>query len=242
MSFLKEMAHNSVLTHAAGALLAGAIAASGTYIFTPTRVGPPPFETTTRDGLQVALREAKRRVIATGYVLSNIDADFIKSRHDASSKFEATVVMTDPLGIGGPNRAMCQRQRDEDGPHTSYSNYGRVLNKLKEFHSPAKTGNLIGGDLKIGLLDKYPTMAVFMVDDDLYVYFYPYQNANDSPVIKFENYSRTRDVRGDFFDEHLNKVTGYRNRSAAGMTKFLVTPEDWLPYDRADTNQPCTKK
>ena len=242
MSFFARLLNNSVVTHAAGALLAGGIAAGAAWIIIPKSEGPPPFTAATRDDLRQALRVAKRRVIAAGYVLSDVDADFIKARHDHSPEFEATIVMVDPLGTGGPYRVMCQRQRDEDGDNTTYSNYSRVLNKLKEFRSPAKTGSLIGNKLKVGVIDLYPTLGVFLIDDDLYVYFYPYQGAGNSPVIKFSNYVQTRDKRGDYFDDYLNKVTWYRTQTDGRKTKFLQTDKDWMPYEKADNNQPCTAK
>jgi len=242
VSFLTKLLGHSVITHAAGALLAGGIAAGAAWIFIPQSEGPPPFTAATREELRQALRGAKQRVVAAGYVLSDIDADFIKSRHDSFPDFEATLVMVDPLGAGGPYRAMCQRQRDEEGEHSTYSNYSRVLSKLREFRSPAKTGNLIGNKLKIGMSDLYPTLAVFLIDNDLYVYFYPYEGAGNSPVIKFSNYVQSRDKRGDFFDDYLNKVTWYRNQTAVRKTKFLLTDKDWASYEKADDNHPCTVK
>jgi hypothetical protein len=241
MSFIRSLT-TPVLIHTSALLLAGVIGAGLAYVLTPTRPGPPPFETTTRDELHKAVRAAKQRIVATSYVLSDIDADVIKAHHDSSPEFAAILVMVDPLGAGGPNRVMCQRQRDEDGDNTTYPNYGRVLNKLRDFYSPGKTKDLIGGKLRIGLIDAYPTMAVLLVDDDLYVYFYPYTGASNSPVIKFQDYTRTREPRGDFFDDYLNKVTGYRNQSAVRKTRFLETDKDWLRYLTADTNQPCTAK
>jgi hypothetical protein len=242
MSLLSKLISNSVFSHTAGALLAGAIGAGAAYVFAPPHKGLPPFETTTRDVLHQAVREAKRRVVATGYVLSDVDADVIKALHERSPEFKATVVMVDPLGTGGPNRVICQRQRDEDGENTTYSNYGRVLNKLREFRSPAKTQALIGDKLKLGVIDAYPTMAVILVDDDLYVYFYPYQSAGNSPVIRFGDYSHTAEPRGEFFDNYLNTVTGYRDQERVRKTKFLVTDKDWMPYETANQNQPCTAK
>jgi hypothetical protein len=243
MSVLSSLSRLSpVLTHTAAILFATAIGASITYFLTPARTGSPPFETVTREDLSQALRAAKKRVVAAGYVLSDIDADFIKAQHEKSPDFEATVVMVDPLGAGGPNRVMCQRQRDEEGDNSTYSNYGRVISKLREFHSPAKTGKLLGDKLKLGVIDLYPTMAVFLVDDDLYVYFYPYQGAGNSPVIKFDNYARSKDPRGEFFDDYLNKVTWYRASTGVRKTKFLVTDQDWKPYESASDSQPCSAK
>lgn len=242
VSLVARLVKNPVTTHAAGALLAGGIAAGVAWIVIPTSKGPVPFTATTRRDLNQAVRAAKRRVIAAGYVLSDVDADFIKSQHDRLPDFEAIVVMVDPLGAGGPNRVMCQRQRDEDGDMTSYSNYSRVLNKLKEFRSPAKTGKLLGNQLKVGVIDMYPTLGVILVDDDLYVYFYTYAGGGNSPVIKFDNYSNTKDQRGKYFDDYLNKVTWYRDQMGVRKTKFLLTDKDWIPYEAADGNQPCTAR
>ena len=246
MNLIGKSISHPVVAHALGALLAGAIGlvggVVGTHVFVPKPAGPPPFQATTRDELKQALRSAKKRVVAAGYVLSDIDADFVKGQHDKSPDFEATVVMVDPLGAGGPLRVMCQRQRDEEGDNATYSNYGRVLNKLREFHSPAKTGTLLGNKLKVGVIDLYPTMGVYLVDDDLYVYFYPYQGAGNSPVIRFENYARSKDPRGEFFDDYLNKVTWYRTSTGVRKTKFLMTAKDWKPYESATDNQPCTTK
>jgi hypothetical protein len=233
---------NAVVTHAAGALLAGGIAAGAAWILIPGSDGPAPFTATTRKDLNQAVRAAKTRIVAAGYVLSDIDADFIKSQHDRLPYFDAIVVMVDPLGAGGPNRVMCQRQRDEDGDTTSYSNYSRVLNKLREFRSPAKTGKLLGNQLKVGIIDMYPTLGVILVDDDLYVYFYTYNGGGNSPVIKFDNYVHTKDKRGEYFDDYLNKVTWYRDQVGVRKTKFLLTDKDWIPYETADNNQPCTAK
>jgi hypothetical protein len=233
---------NAVITHAAGALLAGGIAAGVAWIVIPTSEGPTPFTAVTRRDLTQAVRAAKRRVIATGYVLSDLDADLIKSQHDRLPDFEAIVVMVDPLGAGGPSRVMCQRQRDEEGDTTSYSNYSRVLNKLREFRSPAKTGKLLGNQLKVGVIDIYPTLGVILVDDDLYAYFYTYAGGGNSPVIRFENYVNTKDKRGEYFDDYLNKVTWYKSQVGVRKTKFLLTDKDWIPYETADNNQPCAAK
>lgn len=196
-------------------------------------------EIITRNDLADAIKKAKSRIVATGYVLSDINADLIKGRMEESPNFIATIVMVDPLGVGGSNRIICQRQRDEEGDLSNFEDYSEILKKLREFRAPIKTRNLIGSRLTLGLIDLYPTMTVMLIDDDLYVYFYPYGDGANSPVIKFSDYVHTRDKRGAFFDEHLNKITGYRERVRDSKTKFLRTDADFKPYEDADMNPPC---
>lgn len=241
MSFISRLVNNSVISHTAAILLATGIGAGVVKMLETNPHSTPPFQARTREELKTAVWAAKNHIYAAGLVLSDIDADYINARYKQNHDFKAIVVMVDPLGAGGLNRVICQRQRDEDGDSTDYSNYGRILNKLTEFHS--KTGKLLKDTLQIGVIDKYPTMAVLLVDDDLYVYCYPYHSADSSPVIKFENYTHGKDPRADFFvDNYLNKITGYLNQQEVRKTKFLTTEKDWAPYLKPAGDPGCTAK
>lgn len=197
------------------------------------------IEFVTKNDLAAALRASKKRIKAAGYVLQDVDADLIKDRAEQSSDFEATIVLADPLGVGESKSVICQRQRDENPRERSFDDYAAIIGKIQDFSSTTKTGNLIGKRLTLGVVDLYPTMAVFMVDDDLYAYFYTYGAASDSgPVIKFKDYTHTRDKQGQYFESHLNRITD-RN-SGNGVTKFL-TDSDFKIYESADKNHPCLK-
>lgn len=194
---------------------------------------PEKPEVITRSELKRSLGEANERVIAAGYVLSDINADSIRGLMEKSPAFSATIVFVDPLG---PKNLVCQRQRDEEGDNSNYGNYVEIINKIRDFRSPAKTGGWIGNRLKVGVIDLYPTLAVILVDNDLYAYFLPYGTAADSPVLKFKNYARNPHSFGRFFDDHLNKITGYRSPVVGSETKFLLADDDWQRYGRADLN------
>lgn len=194
---------------------------------------PEKIEVITRADLTRALGGANERIVAAGYVLSDITPDFIRGLMQKSSGFKATIVMVDPLG---PGNIVCQRQRDEEGDQSNYANYTEIINKIRDFRSPAKTGSWIGDRLKVGVIDLYPTLAVVLVDNDLYVYPYPYGTAADSPVLKFTNYARSPGASGKIFDDHLNKITGYRSTVVDSKTRFLVTEDDWKRYEQADIN------
>jgi hypothetical protein len=219
-----------------GAVLVGLITG---YILSESSGAGDRVEVITRGQLRQAIEDAKVRIIATGYVVSDIDADLINRK---PNNFVLTLVMVDPLGEGGPDSNICQRQSDEEDNNSQFEDYDEIIKKLKQFHSPAKTGALIGSRLKLGVVDLYPTMAVMMVDNDLYAYFYPYGQGSDSPVIKFNDYwtAKEKDKRGEFFDQHLNKLTLYREKVKHSKTKFLVTDVDFKVYE--DQPNPCLSK
>jgi hypothetical protein len=180
-----------------------------------------PVEVITIGDFEQALRDAKNKVEATGYVMSRLTPDYISGKMRDIPKFTASIVVVDPL----PRKVICQRQYDEDNKPRSYE---QAILKLREFRQKGK--NLIGERLKLGVIDAYPTMAVIIIDDALYAYFYPYKELGATgPVFKFSDY--VKDERAKFFETHLRRVFQH--------ARFLSSDTDYKPYETADLKDPC---
>jgi hypothetical protein len=222
---LSSLSNNPLFAAVAGGLLVIAITALvTTHIVNKWNVDNQkgsPVEVVNLGDVEEALRNAKYKVEATGYVLSRLTPDYVIGKMHDMPKFTTNIVMVDPI----PRNVICQRQHDEDNKPR---NYQQILLKLREFRQKGKS--LVGERLKLGVIDAYPTMAVIIIDDDLYVYSYPYKAlGTDSPVLKFSNY--LKDDRAKFFETHLRNV--FQN------AKFLVSDADYKQYETANLKDPC---
>lgn len=208
-----------------GTIIGGGILVAIDKVFFGVRQAvaiPPPYEFVTRNDLEKSIKDAKTKIEAVGYVLKIIDPDFINNKMKGTPTFTAKIVMVDPLGS---KKVICQRQYDEDNKPR---NYTQILERIKEFIQKSK--NSLGDHLQLGLTDVYPTIAVIIIDDDLYTYFFPYHGlGTDSPVIKFRNYNQ--DERAKFFENHLRKIFE--------SAKYLSKDADYKRYESANSNDPC---
>ena len=224
---LPKLFNHSLFTEVVGGLLVVAITAITTvlitsYVYKPSNDIPKirTVETVNIKDLEQALGAAKEKVEATGYIVSKLTPDDISEKLSLHPKFTVSLVVVNPF-----SPVLCQRQRDED---RQPRNYQQILSKLREFRQKSKS--MIGGRLRLGVSDVYPTMTVIIVDDDLFAYFYPYKGlGTTSPVLKFTDY--VKDERAKFFETHLRNV--FLN------AKFLTSDADYKRYETANLNDPC---
>lgn len=142
----------------------------------------------------------QRQVLAEGIVLQGIEVDALVRSLRRSDHLTVKVVLLDPEG-----HVVKEREADES-PGPAHDNRAWLIAKIKSFQA-ARTGP--GSDLwkerfQLLVRDTYPTMAVIVVDDDLYAYFYPFRKrGTESPVFKFPHYRQLNDPLAGSFEGHL---------------------------------------
>lgn len=148
--------------------------------------------------LKKLMAEAKSQIFASGYLLESINPDTLADKVRKSDTFKAQIVIVNPLS---KKKIICQR--DEDEHKTTSRTYADIVQKIQRFNE-AREG-LPEKSFQLRLSEVYPTMAVFIIDDDLCVYFYPYAGkGNQGPIIKFSKYTTNEPAK--FFFKHFNSV------------------------------------
>jgi hypothetical protein len=176
------------------------------------RVPPPvepPYSLITKSELSGLIQNAKFRIYASGFVLDPIDPKLIADKIKANKSFEAHIVLVKPS-----SKIVCQRYKDEtenDTPGKDEAEkktpgylYKKLELQVSRFVEHRKES--LEDKYQVKLSDAYPTMAVYVIDDDVCVYFYPYGAAGTySPVLKFTNVGQ-KDERANFFRQHFDSV------------------------------------
>lgn len=146
------------------------------------------------------IQGAQREVRAEGTVLDGIDIDDLTKSltEPRARKLNVKLVLLDPEG-----QAVEQRMRDE-GP-TGHDNRFHIREKIRSFQfAQTSAGSDLWKDrFRLVVRDTYPTMAVIVVDDDLYAYFYALRKkGTESPVLQFSNYRNSGSL-ATLFEDHL---------------------------------------
>jgi hypothetical protein len=174
------------------------------------------------EDLKKALGEAKFRIWATGYFLEPINTGLINNKITDSPTFAARIVLVNPF-----SSVLCQRENDEGNDR----NYAKILTKIRGFHKDCN--QFMGNKVELRLSNVYQTFTVFIVDADLYTYFYPYKGyGTNSPVLKFKDYSMN--PRANFFSTHLDKIFN--------EAKPVIRDSDFQPYESVSLDNPCNSK
>ena len=149
--------------------------------------------------LEAAVDGAQNRVWASGVALSKLDPRILVAKVKAG--VSVRLVYADPCG-----EAVKKRQVDENNPSATRN----IASRLTSLDNYLKQQNLSESQksmLQVKLLDVYPTMAVIIIDDDLYAYFCRYGDVcSSSPVLVFTDYmnKKPKDAAAEFFESHFN--------------------------------------
>jgi hypothetical protein len=158
--------------------------------------------------LDALATSANSRVRGAGAMLAAVGPDAMTrliERALTNDRFEVKLIMLKPNG-----RAAIERAQDEGTPRDSLKLMNLLAKKLVEFHNKIKDlPPKIRSNLTIKCIDAYPTIAVLIIDNDLYAWWYRYGSGErDKPVIILKNYeTNPRTIKlSRFFLDHLDAV------------------------------------
>lgn len=158
-----------------------------------------PVDFISKEELKVLLGQAKSQVQATGYILDAIDSRKLCTK--VREGLTAEIVLVDPNG-----KAILQREEDAG---TEGRTKAKLLTIIESYK--ANCGNLSERQFKLRLIDKYPALAVFVADGNLYAYPYPYKaSGSDFPVLRFNNYAQNQLAKP--FKAHLDSILDEANK------------------------------
>ncbi|MFY9584935.1 MAG: hypothetical protein WAR21_10645 [Candidatus Acidiferrales bacterium] len=176
-----------------------------TVLFVISVAKTPPFDVTDFSSINwdKVIGSAQRQVLAEGLVLQGIEVDAVVRSLRRFDHLTVKVVLLDP------DSHVVKEREDDESPGAAHDNRARLIEKIKSFQV-ARTGP--GSDLwkerfQLLVRDTYPTMAVIVIDDDLYAYFYPFRKkGTESPVFKFPHYTQQNDPLVRLFEDHLLRL------------------------------------
>lgn len=163
---------------------------------------PNQVEVVDRADLISALKNAEREIKAAGCVVEKLEPGDMSEQLRKRERLRVELVMSDPRG-----QPVLQRVLDEDDPNVKVRNPDRnkkkILDRIERFKYNGR--EFLGDRLKVGVIDAYPTIEVFVVDDDLYAYPFPYRSYGSSmPIMKFKDYEKNENARP--YKAHLDNV------------------------------------
>jgi hypothetical protein len=148
----------------------------------------------TRAELSKLIEDAQNRVLATGFILDPIDPKLLADKIKENRNFEVKIVLVEPT-----SQIVCQR--DADGVRDKTPSYEKLLSQIKRFNIYRK--GLPEEKYWVKLSSHYPTMAVYIIDNDVYAHFYPYGvSGSDSPILRLDQ----KDKNADFFMRHFESI------------------------------------
>lgn len=165
-----------------------------------------PFEILQYDDVKWAtlIGNAKSRIEANGIVLTHVEPGQIVTMVTNNKNFKATLVLMKPQG-----KAIGAWARDEEMTR----NPAKITQKLLAFRElgASKLSQEEQTRLSVGCVDIYPTIAVTIIDEDLYAYFRPHGiEGTSSPVLKFTDYRKMPQsesgMAAAFFERHLQAL------------------------------------
>lgn len=160
----------------------------------------PKYEIVPHDKVswQQLISEAKFRVYVSGIIASAIEPQTLVEKVKKDDQFEAKVILLKPDG-----QVVGMRADDENMPR----NPSRIADKILSFReiSNELLNQKSKARMSVKYIDVYPTISVFIIDNDLYAYFYPYRDkGKTSPVIIFKNIDENEPAQ--FFRKHFEAI------------------------------------
>lgn len=160
------------------------------------------YSTAKSIAFNAVIANATREIFAVGLgmqpIVDTCDRDIFRRLADNRS-LKVTIVLSDP-------RAMTSRLRAEDEgdePENLVRDVAKIA--IRYLGNKELQGDLSSGRLVFRFTKVYPTVAVAVFDDDLYVYFYGYRHrGTESPVLLFRNYQKNPSAK--FFTSHMNHL------------------------------------
>jgi len=165
----------------------------------------PPYELIPHSEMNWAeiIDVAKKELRAVGFGLAKVaDNEAVRLLAKIKqSRFRVTLILNDPLF---PTARM--RMRDEGQNILAPQDIAKITLRLLKYRDDLallrKEKRLIVKHVR-----EYPTMAVVVVDEDLYAYFYPYGHlGTESPILRFRGYKQT--ALATVFSSHLELLEG----------------------------------
>jgi hypothetical protein len=202
---------------------------------TPTPSQEPTPEITTYNDarLEEKIKGAEKRVWAIGTKLTPFEPPLVLHLIDKINThppFEVQLVLSNPDSDS-------LRQRIEDEQSRDWPEEERKAKAQKEISEVQRDirrkfswlGDLytkVHDDYKKNMIVKcselYPSIAVIIIDNDLYTYSYPHgETAAKSVVIVFRNYERNSKIQhlAEFFQRHLKTVVKDASKIDSGKCK-----------------------
>lgn len=144
----------------------------------------------TKPDLIKLLDNAQNRVLAAGYILDPIDPRVLADKIRKNGNFEVKIALVDPN-----SKVVCQRDI-EGGSKTP--GYEKLKDKIKQINRYRE--GLPEERYRVKLSGRYPTMAVYIIDNDVYAHFYPYAaSGSDSPILRLEQKDKNAEVLMNHF-------------------------------------------
>lgn len=189
---------------------------------TPSQEFQPEVTTYIEAGLEEKIKGAESRVLAIGTKLTPFERPLVEHLLDkinSKTSFEVHLVLSNPNSDSLKQRIEDEQSRDlpeeqrkaraqteisgvQVEIRRKFSWLGDVMARL----NPDKKDK---GLMTIKCSSAYPSIAVIVIDDDLYTYSYPHgENAAKSVVIAFRNYTHNPQTRhlAEFFERHLKSI------------------------------------
>jgi hypothetical protein len=146
--------------------------------------------------LSSIINGAKSQIRVVGFVVDKLETGELARMLRENKNLRVEFVMVDPNGT-----AVSQRERDEN------VSKDRMKTKLQGRIDSLKDNckEFLGDRLKVGIIDAYPTIEVFIIDDDLYAYSFPYHAYGSvMPVLRFKNYVKNKFA--EYYKAHLESI------------------------------------
>ncbi|MBL8148446.1 MAG: serine/threonine protein kinase [Blastocatellia bacterium] len=182
-----------------------------------TRTEAKPYEVVQYDQIkwEELIESAKKEIVAEGIYLESFNPSKLTKLAKAKPSLKVKIMLLDPGGD-----VVVRRERDE-----GHLNRTRIMQKFLDFDEQLKRNSLKDvevGKFELKCFNIYPTIAVVMIDDDLYAYFYSYgELGTGSPVIKVTKREQSDFFR--FFEKHLQSVD---------KASRILTERDFTQYKK----------
>jgi hypothetical protein len=147
----------------------------------------------TRADLIKLLGDAQIRVFAAGYVLEPIDPRVLAEKVSKNRKFEVKIMLVDPN-----NPVVCLRDKDGGSKTPGYKKLKDKIDTINRYRQ-----GLPEERFRLKLSGRYPMMAVYIIDNDVFAHFYPYAvSGSDSPILRLDQ----NDKNAEFFRNHFDSI------------------------------------
>ncbi len=158
--------------------------------------------------LEEKIGGAKKQVLAIGTLLSPIPPPRVEKlieKIKSDPTFKVKLVVMNPKSEMLKARISDEKSSDYKAVRANIENKILQLDKLisEQLSSSDKKR------MTLKCSDKYPTISVYIIDDDLYTYSYPHgDKAAGAAVIILRKYADNPEIKylADFFEKHLNSV------------------------------------
>jgi pyrimidine deaminase RibD-like protein len=163
------------------------------------------------------IEDARTELRACGFALAKV-ADVEATRLVAKmreSDFRAVLILNNPLAA-----TATMRVDDERKNLLALSDIAKITLRLLDHRNDLKR---LGKEqlLVVKHVNPYPTIAVVVVDNDLYAYWYPYgQLGTDSPILVFRGYKQS--TLAKFFLDHLEALECIAEEPDVEKLKTLI--------------------